>query len=602
VARDGTGALAYVKNVAGTPHVFVSRLLGGVFRQPEQVDASLPGPSSQPVIAAGNGGLLLVGFINSGVLFTVEADSPSQAFSAPNLLLGGASNPSLELSNLGKAYLAFTTTDGAGTDVRAAYWAGGRWSLESAPLNVTPGDDAGTGSGRPQVATAGDGVGTVVWGEAGHVFSRRVWGISPSVVTQQADASLPGCTELSAGDPTAGAGGDSSYVAVAFDEMLSCGGQTQQRVLMNRLHGSQYDGIIPVDGLSSPADDGATAPQLVISEYGAGWVVSTRDAQNPLDSNQVFATLLANNAVTKGVGRVDSLDNVASPDVAAGTAGLFSNIVAWQQTPGTSGLPEIRTRFTPARSGMGPETVLSSPTQGPTDAGDGLAVAGDVNGDALVAWVQGAPGARAIVAAQLYQPPGGVHAAASFTYARNGHPLLSWSAVHDPWRLSYQVIVDGVEVAQTGAISIRIPGTVADGPHRWQVVAVNGAGLESQTKPAIVFIDRLAPVVKSSVLGTRRVDKRLHAFITYLDAPPAGAPPTNASGIAKVTVNWGDRTPLVRLRLGNHRTFHTYLRPGTYRVTVTVFDKAGNKTPTVTVVKVKPKPKPKKKHKKGTSK
>ena len=84
VARDGTGGLAYVKNVAGTPHVFVSRLLGGVFRQPEQVDASLPGASSQPVIAAGNGGLLLVGFINSGVLFTVEADSPSQAFSAPD--------------------------------------------------------------------------------------------------------------------------------------------------------------------------------------------------------------------------------------------------------------------------------------------------------------------------------------------------------------------------------------------------------------------------------------------------------------------------------------------------------------------------------------
>ena len=74
------------------------------------------------------------------------------------------------------------------------------------------------------------------------------------------------------------------------------------------------------------------------------------------------------------------------------------------------------------------------------------------------------------------------------------------------------------------------------------------------------------------------------------------------SGIAKVTLSWGDRTPLVTLRVGNHRSFHTYLKPGSYRVTVTVLDKAGNKTRTVTVVKVKPKPKPKKKHKKGTSK
>ena len=602
VARDGTGGLVYVKNVGGTPHVFVSRLLGGAFGPPQQIDASLAPASSQPVIAAGNGGVLLLAFINGGALYVVQTLSASQGFTAPDALIGGASNPSLQLSNLGKAYLAFTVADGAGSDVRAAFWARGAWALESAPLNAVPADDAGIGGGHPQVATAGDGVGTVVWGEGGHVFSRRVWGVAPSVVIAQADAPLPGCSELSADDPQAGVGGDSSYVGVAFQEVLNCGGQRQNRVLFNRLHGSAYDGVTPVDGLSTSARDGAEQPQVVMSEYGAGWVVSTRDGTNPLDANQIFATALANNAVPKAIGRVDSVPNSNPPDAATGTAGLFSNLVAWQQEPGSSGVPEIRVRFTPARSSMGPETVVSSAQSGPTDAADGLQVSGDVNGDAVAAWVQGVAGARQIVTAQLYQPPGGFRAKAKFAYARTPHPLLSWSAARESWRLSYQVIVDGAQVAQTGTTAIRIPAAETDGPHNWQVVAVNPAGLQSQTPVATVFIDRVAPLVKTLVLGTKRVATRLHAFISYGDPPPPLSPAADASGVAKVTISWGDRTPLIKLKLGNHRSFHAFVKPGSYRVAVTVTDKAGNRTRTVTAIKVKPKPKPHKKHKKGSGK
>jgi hypothetical protein len=281
---------------------------------------------------------------------------------------------------------------------------------------------------------------------------------------------------------------------------------------------------------------------------------------------------------------------------------LFSNVVAWQQTPGGAGAPEIRVRFTPAKSSMGPETVVSLSANGPTDAADGLDASGDVNGDAAIAWVQGVAGARQIVTAQLYQPPGGLHALKPSFYARTPHPLLSWSAVSDPWRLVYQVYVDGVQIAQTGATSLRIPALTPDGPHRWQVVAVNPAGLSNQSKVATVFIDRVAPLVKTSVLGARQVLKRLHVFVSFGDPPPPLSPAADASGVAKVTVNWGDHSKLVALRPGSHRSFHTYVKPGRYTVTVTVTDKAGNRTRTVTTVKVKPKPKPKKKPKKRATK
>src|SRR6476659_6454941 len=68
VARDGTGAVAYVKPDGGVDHVFVSRLLNGVWQPPERLDAGLATPSSQPVVAAGDGGKVDVAFISGGTL------------------------------------------------------------------------------------------------------------------------------------------------------------------------------------------------------------------------------------------------------------------------------------------------------------------------------------------------------------------------------------------------------------------------------------------------------------------------------------------------------------------------------------------------------
>ena len=143
----------YLKQVGGVVHVFVSRLLGGVFQAPEEVDASLAGASSQPVIAAGNGGLLLVGFINGGVLYVVDRLAANAPAGPPQPLAGVASNPAISISNFGKAYLAFAVAGPTGNDVRAAYYYAGRWGLESSPLDAVPSDDAGSGTGRPAVTS-----------------------------------------------------------------------------------------------------------------------------------------------------------------------------------------------------------------------------------------------------------------------------------------------------------------------------------------------------------------------------------------------------------------------------------------------------------------
>ncbi len=575
IARDGTGGLVYSKAVSGISHVFVSALVGGQFQTPVQVDAGLAGASSEPVIAAGNGGVLLIGFIDGGELYVVDKGSTTAAFGSPQPLAAGASNPSLQMTNFGKGYLAFAVADGAGHDVRAAYYDNGAWSLEAAPLNDTPADNAGTGSGAPQVAAAGDGVAIVAWGEGGHVFSRRVWGTAPSVVDEQADIpSLSACGEVSAGDPAVSAGGDSSYADVAFQETVSCGGVDQSRVLVNRLRASQYDGATAADGLSTPGTDSGTEPEVAMTEYGQGFVTAAGQV-----SNNVAAMELGNNGAYGPMLQVNSLPGTAPPDPVPGVAGLFSTLVAWQQTPGTTGPAEIRVRYEPRTSTLGPELVLSSPAEGPTDAALGIAATGDGGGDAAVAWVQGAAGANQILVDRMYQPPGAATVATKLSYSRSAQPLLRWSLAGGRWGpITYTVTIDGTQVGQTQGSSLRVPAPLANGPHRWQVTATNPAALTGISKVAALFVDTLAPVLKVTESGPRRAGSDEVVHLSYRDPAPA-------SGVAKLTIRWGDRT-VTQVKPGTHRIAHVYRRPGRYKITVTVADRAGNQTTVVRHVRI----------------
>ncbi len=426
IARDGGGALVYTKTVGAVAHVFLSRLSAGAFQAPVQVDAGLAGPSSQPVVAAGQGGLVLVAFINSGTLYVAQALSASSPLSAPAALFPGAANPSISLTNFGKAYLAFTATAGAGGgDVRAAYYYQGQWGLESTPLDAVAGDAAGVGTGRPDVAASGDGVGIVAWGEAGHIYTRRVIGTTPSSVVEQADpATYGGWSETSASRPAIASGGDSTYAIVAFQASLANGSATQSRVLTNHLHGSTYDGVTAADGATTGGPEGADQPQTAVTEYGTGFVTSETS-----QSHMLYATALGGSESRGPTGRVDSLPNSSAPDAVPASAGLISTLIAWQQTPGIAGPAEIRLRYASDGADLLPEQVISTPALGATDADLGLAAAGDVAGDAAAAWVQGSGASTSIVAAQLFQAPGGFVPSNSFRYVVTGVPLAALVAL-----------------------------------------------------------------------------------------------------------------------------------------------------------------------------
>jgi hypothetical protein len=583
IARDGSGGLVYLKDVGGVAHVFVSRLLGGVFQIPQQVDAGLAGPSSQPVIAAASGGLLLVAFINGGQLLEVSSTGAAQPLSAPTDLFNGASNPAISITTLGKAYLAFTAAGDGGHDVRCFYYYQGQWSLEAAALDAVSSDDAGTGSGRPAVTAAQDGVGIVAWGEAGHVYVRRVWAASPSIEYLQADVpSLSGWNEVSADQPAIDSAGDSSYAAIAFREVLSNGTQQQSRVLMQRLQAEDLDGLVQVDGLTTPGPEGADQPQVAVGEYGEGLLTSARTI-----SDQLVAARLNANESPAGLQQIDSLQNTGLPFAVPAAVGYHSAVIAWQQNPGLLGGAEIRARFFDGTS-FGPEQVLSSAAMGAAQASQGLVAAGDIAANVAVAWVQGSGSSTAIVTAQMYQPPGSFGATSVSPYLRTTQPVLSWSAAHGAWGpLVYVVRLDGAVVAQTGATSVAIPNAtypfpLTQGPHIWQVTVTNPAGLTRTDKAAKIFVDTIPPVVTVRITGKRRVGSAIHVKVSAIDAPPP-LPKPDASGVAKVSVKFGDGANYV-IRHGGK--YHVYHRAKTYKVTITVTDRAGNTTKIMKKIKI----------------
>jgi hypothetical protein len=587
VARDGTGGLVYLKDVAGVPHVFVSQLLGGVFSAPIEVDGALPSPSSQPVIAGSPGGILMVAFVNGGQLYAVTSAGGPAQFGAPQVLFAGASNPAISATYIGKAYLAFTATVDGVSEVRAAYYWQGSWALEPTPLNNVPTEDAGTGDGAPAVAAAQDGVGIVAFGEAGHIYLRRVWGTAPSVVDYQVDVpSVSGWNEVSAADPSIATGADSSYVNVAFEETLTNGTVQQTRSLLHLLVASEWLPIAAPDGFTTPGAESAGDADVSMGEYGDGVASAVHQT-----TDEVWGMTLANDGGPTSAIRIDSLPNASAPDPVSAAAGYYSGLVAWQHDPGALGIPEVRARFY-TNHAWEPELVSSSPSLGPTDAAAGLVAGGDLSANVAVAWVQGTGANTVIAAAQLYQPPGAFKAVDPFRYVRSVYPLLSWTPPHENWGPDFQVSVDGVSVKQTDADSSRV-GPLAQGPHTWSVVAINGAGLESATKSATVFVDTVPPTVTTTLSGTLEVGKELHVGVQYSDTPPGGTP-AEGSGVSLVTVNWGDGSKFVI----THGKYHAYKKPGHYLLTVTVSDRAGNKTTKTQELVIKPKPKPKRKHRK----
>ena len=438
------------------PHVFVSALVGGpVPAARRRSTPASPAASSQPVIAAGNGGVLLIAFINGGTAVRGRpARAPPRAFGAPQALAGGAANPAIQMSNFGKAYLAFTVADGAGHDVRAAYYAnGGVGARGRAAQRRRRGDDAGTGSGRAGGGRRRRRRGDRRLGRGRpHLHAPRLGDRAER--RRRAGRRRPRCPAAARSRPANPAVGVGRRLLVRRRRLP--GGRLvrrraqQSRVLMNRLRGSQYDGAVAGRRAVDARRRERRRPEVAMSEYGQGFVTSETARPRTTCSRWSSATT----ARPAACSQINSLPrHRAARPGARGSPGCSPTSSPGSRIPGSTGPAEIRVRYEPRASTLGPEhgRLLARLRARPTPA-RGLAAAGDVAGDAAIAWVQGTGAVdrrsspSSSTSPRARRPP-----AKSAAYARTAQPVLSWAPSSDRWGpITYTVSVDGARVGQTG--------------------------------------------------------------------------------------------------------------------------------------------------------
>jgi hypothetical protein len=544
VARDGTGALAYVKRVGAIDHVFVSRLLDGTFAPPEQADAGLGGAGSQPTVAVSDNGRVVVAFASGGGIFAAVRPAGAPAFAPLQQVSAVGSNPDVEMSINGVAYLTWSSNG----DVLAA-----RLERNGTTFNVVPGAldisqaaVAGQGAGRPKVAVAADGIATVVWGEIGHVYARRIFEMRLSTAPQDLGDNSDS-PEIASED-------DSSFAWVAFRQ--------NGLPVARRLLGSQFDPPVPL------GPEAAESVHLAMNGRGVGYAAiggaSTQAAYGSVLKDDVF-----NSGFVIGGGW-----NVA-PVGAPAASETGDGLVAFQQGDASGGR-SIHARpydYIPASRVVTPpgdDVTLSNPAFGPTDAARGLLAGADRAGDILVAFVQGTGAGSQIVAASFDRAPGSFRGNTTSKWRKFARPPLKWSAAFELWGpITYTVLIDNKPVGQTTSTGITVPVPVKDGLHRWRVLATDRRGQTSITPTRNIRVDATPPRISFRIGGSKKRGKFVKVTANVTDASATGA---KASGLKNVQISFGDGSRPIAGR----RAAHRYAHSGKVTVSVIASDKAGN--------------------------
>jgi PKD domain-containing protein len=560
LARDGTGAVGYIKNGDGVPQAWVSRIYGGAWQAPERISFT-GGTVTDVKVAAGDGNRLAVAWIADGNVFaTVSPGGDTPGGFVPAVQIGGpgAKSLDLDLGVNGAAYAVWQQD----ANVVAARLQDSTWADVPSVLDIDPAREAGTGLLRPKVAVSAEGYAVATWGEilpdgSTHVWGRRITGMTLSLVPQ--DLTLPGGN---ADSPDIDIEDDGSYAWVVFREDV--GGTT--RTVGRRLVGSQYEAPEFID-----AGVPTTQPKVDMSGVGRGYAV----AQTPAGA-QIFASWLDHDHFQTPF-RLDSIDGSADAKPEVASTDQNDSAVAWRLT-GADGVSVARARYHDGEDpngAVGAEVTVSRGDLGPI-ADPGVFISADRSGDVAVAMVQGTPGARTLAVAIYDRPPGAPFIDSTEAYKRKTRPELRWRPGNDPWGVqTFKVYMDGVVVGQTTNDTL-VPATpLKTGKHTWQVESVDRAGQTARSRARTLKIDATAPKLTVKITGKRVAGKSLKITVKAKDS--------GGSGLDHVTVDYGDKSATSHVATTRHR----YKKRGSFKVKVAAVDKAGNVTRKETKLRIK---------------
>jgi hypothetical protein len=599
MAPDGTGGLVYVKTVEGIPHIFVSRYAGGQWEPPVRVDWEGPYPASQPAIAAGSGGRLMVVWVTetatlpsgeirdglySATLGPGTAEFGQQLLVDPNVGNGSGVDPSLAGTVPGKAivaYRAITKTFGllaestnaaqlrpgdVLADIRVARMEGDRWSRLGA-INRNPAASMRppTETNGPKVAIGASGRAVVAWQEpdqsgAARAWMRRIDGTTLGPVLAASPETWEGAPVL--GDVTALAvavtAQDRARVAARVEGSTSSatGGG---RVFITSLasssspNGGKPEGPSQVEAGSSASPvgppavsvadgEGAEGSMLLAYSAGAAARVAGINAQGKLS------------APTSAAGPPADLEGAMVAAVDADGGGTIAYEADNEGTPGVVVRQEV----------AGGEVQTGSvygPLGGPVSQLSGQGVE---SGDSLIAFAQGEGARLAIEGDRIAASPGRLAVLAPKGWVRPGRAKIRWSAPSSGvGGLTYSLVIDGSAV-RSGMTQRRATprrSMLASGTNRVMVVATDRLGGDVVSSPVKLRVDSQPPRLQV------KVEKKQGVVLLSLKDAQSGL----KGGATRISFGDGGHAR------GGSRFRHRYERPGRYLIRVRASDRVHNR-------------------------
>jgi hypothetical protein len=602
MAPDGTGGLVYAKTVEGKPHVFAARFDGTNWSAPIRVDAELPFEASEPRIAAGNRGRLLVvwvapvatlvkGEVRRG-LYSASLGPGADEFGSallvdPNVKTGVGTSPSLAGTVPGKAIVAYRVVTQSFNnpaeftsavqlrpgdviaDIRLARLEGDRWS-RIGPINRNPAASMRppTETNGPQVAIGATGRAAVAWQEpdssgAARIWVRRVTGTTLGPIFPASPETFEG-KPISDDASSIGLGvTPTDRVRVAARVDGSTGSPLHgQRVFLTTLGpSSSPSGAKPVgpelaDGGGATAPPGPLGPPAVAVSDGSG-------GEGLLDLAFTSGTAVRSLSIDdkgklqppRSIGGAPAQPGgpvVATVDPEGG------GVIAYEAID-ESGSPTVvvRQEFPGGELQTG---LLYGPLGGSVTELSGSAVA---SGDALLVFCQGESGQLAIVADHVSAPPASFGVEVPQKWVLPTRAKVSWQPpVSAVGGLTYGLVLDG-RVIRSDLRRRRITPPAAllgSGVRKVRVIATDRLGGEVVSKSVKLRVDGQPPVLRYRVSGKGEVVLRLKDSQSGLNRKSVRASFGDGAGArAEATIH------------------HRFAKAGRYTIRVRARDRVGNR-------------------------
>jgi hypothetical protein len=590
MAADGTGGIVYRKRVEGRAHVFVAQYVEDKWNAPQRVDVGEKFESSFPAIAAGEGGRLLVVWVNhysstTDGLFSATMDPGSSGFQPPvpvDLNIGQATGtyPSVAMDLSGDAYVAYrviTAVSGPSTpnipagyvqdEIRMAHYNGQYWSTFGEPLNRDVNQPVlqPTALNSPQVAIDLTGEGLLAWQEPddnfiNRIYARRIFGLVPGDILDVSPTTYDGHPLNGAADELSVDFAGFGEGAIAWRQQPSPGsGFTHARVFVAEIpssfspKGAAFGAAEPVDGPAhseGPAE--AIGPLSMAVDAEGAFDVGYGVGDQSFNANGSEAT-----AGTPG--RLDQGSEVpGDPVLTRADNGALA--AAWKvQVHGAGGVAVLERRAdgTPNRA------IVAAPAGGAVQQ---LDIGASHRGDAIFGFLQGSGKGAQIAAVVVRAPPGEFVADAPNGWVKKARIPLQWEVpLAGAGKITYSILVDDREVVEnvSGDEYLLSPEQIGGGVHTIQIEATDSLGQVVDSVPATLKVDRTPPHVRVHVSGasvTVRVNDGPKGEVSGVD-------------LGSVKVRFGDG----HASGGSKVLRHTYTRAGTYTIVGAAADNVGNR-------------------------